>query len=377
MAKEKAVREGAAPGRALPGHPANKRVVHRVLSLFFGAAVTCVGCLQFASIRLQARAQEPSHAAVTFGPTVANKQPAPGPAPKGMAWIPGGEFSMGAQDAMDMNAVGMQATRDSRPIHRVYVDGFFMDKTDVTNAQFAAFVKATGYVTIAEKTPTAEEFPGAPPENLYAGGVVFSPPKHAVALNDHFPVVELRERRELASPDGPTKLDQRKRELPCGAGCVPGCRSLRKVGAQAFADGSGMGIRCARWCCREGRMSGEKSSGPTESGWPTRSKGIFPRRTRARMDSLDWRRWRNICRINTVFTIWRETFGNGRQIGTGPITTPCWRSKVEWRATQKAQTLRTIRPNPARRRKCIVAGRSYARISTAPATWWGRVGRAK
>ncbi|MGB9508902.1 MAG: SUMF1/EgtB/PvdO family nonheme iron enzyme, partial [Candidatus Acidiferrum sp.] len=85
-----------------------------------------------------------------------------------MVWIPGGEFSMGAQDAPDMNMIGMQATRDSRPIHRVYVDGFFMDKTDVTNAQFAAFVKATGYVTVAEKTPAAEDFPGAPPENLYA-----------------------------------------------------------------------------------------------------------------------------------------------------------------------------------------------------------------
>jgi sulfatase modifying factor 1 len=66
------------------------------------------------------------------------------------------------------------------------VDGFFMDKTDVTNAQFADFVKATGYITVAEKTPRAKDFPGAPPENLVAGGVVFSPPDHAVPLNDHF-----------------------------------------------------------------------------------------------------------------------------------------------------------------------------------------------
>jgi formylglycine-generating enzyme required for sulfatase activity len=103
-----------------------------------------------------------------------------------MAWIPGGEFSMGAQSAMDMNAVGMQATVDSRPIHRVYVDGFFMDKTDVTNAQFEKFVKATGYITIAERKPRAEDFPGAPAENLVAGSVVFAPPDHPVALNDHF-----------------------------------------------------------------------------------------------------------------------------------------------------------------------------------------------
>lgn len=92
---------------------------------------------------------------------------------------------MGAQDAPMEHAVGMQATVDSRPIHRVYVDGFFIDKTDVTNAEFAAFVKATGYVTVAEKAPTAEEFPGAPPENLVAGSVVFAPPKTAVPLTDH------------------------------------------------------------------------------------------------------------------------------------------------------------------------------------------------
>jgi formylglycine-generating enzyme required for sulfatase activity len=103
-----------------------------------------------------------------------------------MVWIPGGEFSMGANDPPDMDEVGMKATEDARPIHRVYVDGFFMDKTDVTNDQFAKFVKATGYVTVAERKPKAEDFPGAPPENLVAGSVVFSPPGHPVQLNDHF-----------------------------------------------------------------------------------------------------------------------------------------------------------------------------------------------
>jgi len=106
--------------------------------------------------------------------------------PDGMVWIPGGEFSMGANDPPDMDDVGMTATLDARPIHRVYVNAFFMDKTDVTNAQFAEFVKATGYVTIAERTPTAEEFPGAPPENLSAGSVVFSPPDHPVPLDTQF-----------------------------------------------------------------------------------------------------------------------------------------------------------------------------------------------
>src|SRR5271169_154826 len=123
---------------------------------------------------------------VVFEPTVTNTAAAPAKSPQGMVWIAGGEFSMGAQDPPDMDDVGMKATIDSRPVHRVYVDGFFMDKTDITNAQFSAFVKATGYITIAEKTPTPEDYPGAPPENLYAGGVVFSPPNHPVDLNNHY-----------------------------------------------------------------------------------------------------------------------------------------------------------------------------------------------
>jgi formylglycine-generating enzyme len=123
---------------------------------------------------------------VTFGPTIPNPDAPPSAAPEEMVWIPGGEFSMGAQDSPDMNDVGMQGTTDARPIHRVHVDGFFMDKTDVTNSKFAEFARATRYLTLAERKPRAEDFPGAPPENLVAGSVVFSPPAHPVPLNDHF-----------------------------------------------------------------------------------------------------------------------------------------------------------------------------------------------
>src|SRR4051812_37710161 len=108
----------------------------------------------------------PSAVAGSFVPTVVNQDPAPGAVPEGMAWIAGGEFSMGANDPPDLDDVGMKATLDARPIHRVYVDGFFMDTTDVTNAQFEKFVNATGYVSIAERKPRAEDYPGAPPENL-------------------------------------------------------------------------------------------------------------------------------------------------------------------------------------------------------------------
>jgi len=106
--------------------------------------------------------------------------------PEGMAWIPGGEFSMGCADPRGQPFGGPDPMRDARPIHRVHVDGFWMDRTEVTNARFAEFVAATGYVTVAERPPRPEDFPGAPPENLVPGALVFTPPEVLVPLNNHY-----------------------------------------------------------------------------------------------------------------------------------------------------------------------------------------------
>jgi formylglycine-generating enzyme len=121
-----------------------------------------------------------------FSPTVPNSVSPPSRTPDGMVWIPGGEFSMGAMDPPATTQAAMHAAMDARPIHRVYVDAFWMDQSDVTNQQFERFVHATGYITVAERKPRAEDFPGAPLENLVPGSVVFLPPDHAVALNNHF-----------------------------------------------------------------------------------------------------------------------------------------------------------------------------------------------
>ena len=116
----------------------------------------------------------------------------PGSAPEGMVWIPGGEFWMGADEFAD-----------AQPWHRVFLDGFWMDKTEVTNEQFEQFVKATKYVTIAERKPRPEDFPGAPPENLVAGSVVFSPPDHPVKLNNHFQWWSYIKGANWRHPEGP------------------------------------------------------------------------------------------------------------------------------------------------------------------------------
>ncbi|MFO0908357.1 MAG: formylglycine-generating enzyme family protein [Isosphaeraceae bacterium] len=102
--------------------------------------------------------------------------PPPGPAPEGMVWVPGGTFWMGMVNA---------PSRDADPVHRVKVDGFWMDRTEVTNKQFAAFVKATGYRTVAERPLDPKDFPGVPVDKLVPGSVVFTPPSEAVALNDY------------------------------------------------------------------------------------------------------------------------------------------------------------------------------------------------
>jgi formylglycine-generating enzyme required for sulfatase activity len=103
-----------------------------------------------------------------------------------MVWIPGGEFSMGSQDPRSLTCGGPDSMNDARPIHRVAVDGFWIDRTEVTNDQYAAFVEATGYVTVAERVPRAEDFPGAPPESLVPGSLVFTPTAQAVPLDNHY-----------------------------------------------------------------------------------------------------------------------------------------------------------------------------------------------
>ncbi len=145
----------------------------------------------------------PAPSSSDIQPTVENTAPPPGARPEGMVWIPGGEFSMGAAEQPDMNDVGMQATTDSRPFHRVYVDGFWMDATEVTNEQFSKFIAATKYVTVAERTPRAEDFPGASPADLVAGAVVFSPPDHPVPLNDHFQWWSYAKGANWRHPEGP------------------------------------------------------------------------------------------------------------------------------------------------------------------------------
>jgi len=129
-----------------------------------------------------------------------------------MVWIPGGEFAMGSDETGESLCATPGVTRDAQPIHRVRVDGFWMDATEVTNDQFENFVKATGYVTIAERTPTKEGFPTAPPENLVAGLVVFTATAAPVPLDNHFRWWRYEPGANWRHPEGPlSTIDGRER----------------------------------------------------------------------------------------------------------------------------------------------------------------------
>ncbi|WP_225889568.1 formylglycine-generating enzyme family protein [Chitinophaga terrae (ex Kim and Jung 2007)] len=103
----------------------------------------------------------------------ARQQEQPAQEMPGMVWIPAGSFMMGSEEF-----------EDSKPVHKVTLEGFWMDEHEVTNAQFAEFVKATGYVTDAEKPLKPEDYPGVDPDKLKPGSAVFTPPAHPVALDN-------------------------------------------------------------------------------------------------------------------------------------------------------------------------------------------------
>src|SRR3954470_22890215 len=110
-----------------------------------------------------------------------------------MILIPGGTFRMGSDRHYPEEA----------PAHRATVDGFWIDRTPVTNRQFKEFVKATGHVTFAEIPPDPKDYPGALPHMLYAGSLVFSPPPRVTNLRDWSQWWEFMKGADWRHPYGP------------------------------------------------------------------------------------------------------------------------------------------------------------------------------
>jgi sulfatase modifying factor 1 len=149
-----------------------------------------------------------------FLPTKELAGPPPGPAPAGMVWIPGGEFSMGSKDPRGEVCGGNEPMDDARPVHRVQLDGFWMDRTEVTNAEFARFVAATKYITVAERPLRAADYPGVPADQLAPGSIVFTPPAGAVPLNNAMQWWAWVPGANWRHPEGPASDLQGRDRLP-------------------------------------------------------------------------------------------------------------------------------------------------------------------
>ncbi len=123
-------------------------------------------------------------------PTAATRQE---PHDATMVWVPGGTFRMGSD----------QHYPEEAPSHRASVDGFWIDRTPVTNRQFLHFINATGYVTVAELKPDAKDYPGALPQMMRAGSLVFTPPKHPIDLRNWGEWWQFRFGATWRRPSGP------------------------------------------------------------------------------------------------------------------------------------------------------------------------------
>jgi formylglycine-generating enzyme required for sulfatase activity len=131
-----------------------------------------------------------------------------------MVWIPGGEFLMGS--------TSVEAKPNERPAHRVRVHGFWMDRTPVTNAEFAAFVTATNYVTVAERRPDWDTLKGQLPletprpsdSELVPGAMVFVGTDRPVDLKDATQWWRFVPGANWTHPQGPTSTTVGKDDYP-------------------------------------------------------------------------------------------------------------------------------------------------------------------
>ncbi len=136
---------------------------------YFGFAICAL-----ASLSLSGCGEHTDSLRGSTEPTADSTSAPPAPPPDGMVWIPGGTFEMGCR-------VDMGGKPDEIPVHPVELDGFYMDKTEVTNAQFQKFVKATGYATMAERKPELRSLkPEAAaiqivPEGVKPGSICLNP----------------------------------------------------------------------------------------------------------------------------------------------------------------------------------------------------------
>jgi formylglycine-generating enzyme len=193
-----------------------------------------------------------------FREPVLNPRTPPGEAPEGMVWIPGGEFYMGT-DPDTFPATYRNAERhllDSAAAHLVYVDGFWMDRHEVTNEQFAKFVAATGFKTEAEKVPKPAQFgKDVPPSALKPFSLVFKMPGEEDPVSSERDWWDIAYGADWRHPEGPNSTIQGREKHPvvhiCFDDAIAYCRwAGKRLPTEAeweFAARGGLNRKLYAW----------------------------------------------------------------------------------------------------------------------------------
>ena len=235
--------------------PSTKRVLHRGRLKALAVAVFAVAgvgaWLALANVGASASEKAAAAPLVILGDGVTT--------PAGMAWVPAGEFLMGSDSSL--------AQPNERPAHQVKVGGFWMDVTHVTNDQFAEFVKATGYVTTAERKPDWETIraqlpagvPRPPEDVLVPGAMVFVGTSGPVDLSQYWQWWQYVPGANWRQPQGPGSSIDDKGDHPVV--------QVSYVDARAYAEWAGKRL-------------------PTEAEWEYAARGGLEQATYVWGDEL-------------------------------------------------------------------------------------------
>ena len=220
--------------------------------------------------------------------------------------LPAGTFRMGSDDHYPEEA----------PTHLVRVDAFAISATTVTNEQFAAFVDSTGYVTVAERPLDPADYPGAPPENLVAGSLVFTMTPGPVDLRHLSQWWTWTPGASWRHPEGPRIVDRRSPRSPGRARGVRGRRGRMRRGRGRSSRPRPNGSTPHAAVPMAARSSGATRPFPAVGSSRTSGRATSRGATAKPTASPARHRSDRSRRTGSACTTWPATSGSGPPTGT-------------------------------------------------------------